>query len=283
VVKRAFTLIELLVVIAIIAILAAILFPVFAQAKSSAKNTQDLSNVRQVGLAALMYSNDNDDRYVPTGAAPYVVGTTPFTSPNVDGNGNPWNGWGLKLNTYAKSRDMFRSPHHPRTGAFEGDCATSNGMQLTNNYNINHLLSRDWSSYNAAWGPNDYDIAPDGTRLDSPVVVSSIVQPANTVAFLLSSSVPPRGRDWGCFYVSLEASDFVNKIRYPAFFRDGSNIAYADGHAKFFKSKELATSMNPDDSPTHEVFHWRARGIWMQPTMPDSTMGYVNSPAGFGD
>src|SRR5688572_19928679 len=62
--KRAFTLIELLVVIAIIAILAAILFPVFAQAKTAAKRTATISNLKQTVLGNVMYANDFDDMVV---------------------------------------------------------------------------------------------------------------------------------------------------------------------------------------------------------------------------
>jgi prepilin-type N-terminal cleavage/methylation domain-containing protein len=60
---RGFTLIELLVVIAIIAILAAILFPVFAQAREAARKTACLSNTRQLGMAFVQYVNDYDEQF----------------------------------------------------------------------------------------------------------------------------------------------------------------------------------------------------------------------------
>src|ERR687883_602422 len=64
--RDAFTLIELLVVIAIIAILAAILFPVFAQARAKARQTACLSNLKQIGTGLMMYTQDYDETYPGT-------------------------------------------------------------------------------------------------------------------------------------------------------------------------------------------------------------------------
>ena len=115
----AFTLIELLVVIAIIAILAAILFPVFARARENARRTSCLSNMKQIGLGALQYSQDYDEKWMPwedaytfPGGAPsswdltmqpYLKSTQVITCPN--DSGNPFDlrpsGYGLQRRSYA--------------------------------------------------------------------------------------------------------------------------------------------------------------------------------------
>lgn len=94
--QRAFTLIELLVVIAIIAILAAILFPVFAQAKLAAKKTTALSNIKQTGTGVMIYLADYDDRF-PMGSG--ACWWTPL-----DG------GWAYDTQPYIKSLPLLRSP-----------------------------------------------------------------------------------------------------------------------------------------------------------------------------
>ncbi|RYG49708.1 prepilin-type N-terminal cleavage/methylation domain-containing protein [bacterium] len=98
--RRAFTLIELLVVIAIIAILAAILFPVFAQAKAAAKRTACLSNARQIGTAVKLYLGDSDD------AMPIFHAYNTMPPAGVEGH----MGVEVALLPYSKNKELFRSP-----------------------------------------------------------------------------------------------------------------------------------------------------------------------------
>src|SRR5580658_2557794 len=94
--RKGFTLIELLVVIAIIAILAAILFPVFAQAKRAAKATADLSNLKQLDLGIIMYSNDYDDVFPDANSNDPDAGTFTRT-------------WVEKTTPYVKNLGIFQS------------------------------------------------------------------------------------------------------------------------------------------------------------------------------
>ncbi len=97
--RRGFTLIELLVVIAIIAILAAILFPVFARAREKARQSSCLSNVKQIGLAFLQYNQDYDETW-PLMAWNSTTGWEPAIS--------GW--WGGELGPYIKNTRIFICP-----------------------------------------------------------------------------------------------------------------------------------------------------------------------------
>lgn len=121
--QKGFTLIELLVVIAIIAILAAILFPVFSNAKEAGKRTQCASNLKQIGAATLQYAGDYNDRlfpkiHAPTGSnyvhsfykswylMPYVSKNTKvFRCPSDNG----WKDWGNGIPLYKKPENDYNS------------------------------------------------------------------------------------------------------------------------------------------------------------------------------
>jgi prepilin-type N-terminal cleavage/methylation domain-containing protein len=120
--KNGFTLIELLVVIAIIAILAAILFPVFAQAREKARQTSCISNNKQDALATMMYSEDYDELYPP--AFGYYTGIgwmynyycpVPYNSPCGNGCGPTWTNWASMdwpnvIQPYTKNFQVFVCP-----------------------------------------------------------------------------------------------------------------------------------------------------------------------------
>ncbi|RYX86655.1 DUF1559 domain-containing protein [bacterium] len=106
--NRGFTLIELLVVIAIIAILAAILFPVFARARENARRASCASNLKQIGLGIMQYSQDYDER-MPSGR---------MNPNNLDGNGGAWP---VLIQPYIKSYQLFACPSNTRNTSFMED------------------------------------------------------------------------------------------------------------------------------------------------------------------
>lgn len=169
--KRAFTLIELLVVIAIIAILAAILFPVFAQAKAAAKKTTDLSNLKQLGTSTAIYLGDYDDVFPQarvvgndsTGGScggTYVEVLEPYIKAGVKAGGNAWD----------RGNGIWHNPMDSRVSS------TATG------YTTNAMLSGVFGTTgeNCAGLPAGA-ITNDGGPAESSANGTSISNPANVV------------------------------------------------------------------------------------------------------
>ncbi|MCX7799364.1 MAG: prepilin-type N-terminal cleavage/methylation domain-containing protein [Fimbriimonadales bacterium] len=200
---RAFTLIELLVVIAIVAILAAILFPVFARAKAAAQRTSCLSNTRQIVLAWSMYAGDHDDV-----ACPSYYYSADFTLETAWDFRMDWTNWmeakaslGL-LGPYTKSGQLNRCP------TFHGE---------------------SWGRPFTGYAYNSTYIGGDVFASRPVAPLGAIADPAGTAVFADGAfGNPPMAHNF------LRApSDPFFEIGKTHFRHDGAaNVAWADGHAK---------------------------------------------------
>lgn len=116
--KRGFTLIELLVVVAIISLLAAILFPVFARARENARRSSCLSNLKQMGLGMMQYTQDYDER-MPSGYLTNSDGVPEFTYPNGTGHTRT-QPWYFAIYPYVKNWQIFNCPSADSAIAYGG-------------------------------------------------------------------------------------------------------------------------------------------------------------------
>lgn len=222
--SHAFTLIELLVVIAIIAILAAILFPVFAQARAKARGIACLSNVRQLGLGYAMYVQDYDET-TPT------VSTAPQGNIGLDGVNGFRQYWYIVLSPYVKSQAMYLCPD--RSDAFT---KTSDPLSCWDNWNT---TGRCFGyGYNDGW-VSDHGYGLIGTQyLDATNhkirpgrSIAAINAPAECVAFGDSYDNPGISAAMDNIYSQLPNGYSSKSLRHL----QTLNFAFADGHAKIIR------------------------------------------------
>jgi len=235
--RHAFTLIELLVVIAIISILAAILFPVFAQAREKARQTTCVSNVRQISQAFVMYQQDYDEGFPQL----FYTGEAGRTQPNNFGLYR----WSWLVQPYVRSFDVFFCP------------TDTNGADLrkkTNpnfGYNFGLLPSYGYNAHYLSPGEDPY--LPDHPEF-APIGAAAVTAPAETVLLAESTwfspprrGLPPNTPQVG-FYRVYPPSQWAGSVPLDGlsyghvWFRHHNRFAttaFADGHVKAMTAEAL--------------------------------------------
>ncbi|HEY0072666.1 MAG TPA: DUF1559 domain-containing protein [Abditibacteriaceae bacterium] len=213
--KSGFTLIELLVVIAIIALLAAILFPVFARARENARKTSCQNNLKQIGIGFTQYVQDYDENWV-------VPEQTGANSVCADGQaaGQTWEG---RIQPYVKSWQVFRCPSNSnvnqqgnRVPAAGSRCRSAYGISL-NHWNGNRKNGWQTSISEADWArPAQTIVSADMTNDDGWITAWGEAPPANWDEIIPASKIGPSPRNFRLLPIHL----------------DGTNCLYKDGHVK---------------------------------------------------
>ena len=223
---KGFTLIELLVVIAIIAILAAILFPVFAQAREKARQTSCLSNCKQLGTALMLYVDDYDETLPPSCCNYYAVpgydATWPgfkFWTYDMNWYGPAqWNSWMDCIYPYVKNVSMYICPSGKKTSA---------------GYGINENLSQVASLGNNACLTEFSNTSEKVILSDVPINISEAgVEPYATMNNCAHA--------FCCYWYS--SPTYIDMTRHNG----GSNFVFCDGHAKYAKKADWVTKMYND-------------------------------------